>query len=276
MSVVDLLSALNSDDPQEVERLCEVAYSRERESFGRIVPHALSGNRQAAHQYVAVWRRLKDSVLQGLHEARPDVVISVDNRLYIADVKRWPSRGSSVLLDNEALEAPFSTWITRTNDVGIGTCAALIQKVRELTPGLHPVALSTYAMPHWEHSEAEIRAFRRHVSAALSESDPPLERIRQVFALNLTQLGAIFGVSRQAVTQWLESGVPDDRLEKVATVASIADLLAYRLRSDRIPGVVRREAPAYGGLSALDMIREGRQDELLIFTRRSFDWAVPA
>ncbi|MGA7272169.1 MAG: hypothetical protein WB239_13945, partial [Acidimicrobiia bacterium] len=101
----------------------------------------------------------------------------------------------------------------------------MIQKVRELTPGLHPVALSTYAMPHWEHSEAEIRAFRRHVSAALSESDPPLERIRQVFALNLTQLGAIFGVSRQAVTQWLESGVPDDRLEKVATVASIADLL---------------------------------------------------
>lgn len=46
----------------------------------------------------------------------------------------------------------------------------------------------------------------------------------------------------QAVTQWLESRVPDDRLEKVATVTSIADLFDCRRRSDRIPGVVRREA----------------------------------
>lgn len=95
-----------------------------------------------------------------------------------------------------------------------------------------------YAIPHWDLSEAQVRAFRRHVDAALSETDPPLERIRQVFDVNLTQLGTLFGVSRQAVTQWLESGTPDDRLEKVATVASIADLLDYRLRSDRIPGVV--------------------------------------
>lgn len=273
---VDLLSALRSDDPQSVERLCEIAYSDEQESFSRIIPEALSGNRSAAHHYVAVWRRVKDSVLRGLHEAQPDLVIAVGDHLYIADVNLGPSLGSSVLLDSEALEAPFSNWITKTNDVGIGTCAALIQKVREITPSLHPVALPVYAIPHWDQSEAQIRAFRRHVNAALSETDPSLERIRQVFDLNLTQLGALFGVSRQAVTQWLETGVPDDRLEKVARVASIADLFNYRLRSDRIPGVVRREASAYGGLSALDMIRDDRQDELLALTRRSFDWAVPA
>jgi transcriptional regulator with XRE-family HTH domain len=114
------------------------------------------------------------------------------------------------------------------------------------------------------------------VSSALNELDPPLERIKEIFDLNLTQLGELFGVSRQAVSQWLESGVPEDRHEKVATVASIADLLEYRLRTDRIPGVVRREAPAYGGLTALEMIKQHRHVELLTSVRSSFEWSVPA
>jgi DNA-binding XRE family transcriptional regulator len=103
-----------------------------------------------------------------------------------------------------------------------------------------------------------------------------LERIRHVFDLSLTQLGELFGVSRQAVTQWLETGVPEDRLEKVATVASIADLFEYRLRTERVPGIVRREAAAYDGLTALEMIKQNRQDELHASVRSSFEWAVPA
>jgi predicted transcriptional regulator len=103
-----------------------------------------------------------------------------------------------------------------------------------------------------------------------------MERIKEVFDLSLTQLGALFGVSRQAVSQWLEVGVPEDRLEKVATVGSIADLLEYRLRTERIPGVVRREASAYGGISALEMIKQDRHDELLASVKGSFEWSVPA
>lgn len=272
----DLLRALRTDDPEDIEQACEVALREARQAFSQHLPAALSGSRGAAFVYVARWRQAKNSVLRSLHDVQPDLVVAIGDELYVADVKNWPSLASSLLLDNEALEAPFSSWVTMTNDVGIGTCAALIQKVREITPGLHPLALTVNALPHFEQTEAQFRAFRRHVIAALNESDPALERIRQVFDLSLTQLGELFGVSRQAVTQWVDTGVPEDRLEKVAVVAAVADLLDYRLRSDRIPAVVRRDAAAYGGFTALEMISQDKHHELLDLIRSSFDWSVPA
>lgn len=272
----DLLFALRSDDPEDVERVCEVEFAEACESFRRFLPLALSGSRDAARRYVAVWRQVTDSVLGDLHEAERHAVLAIGDQLYVADVKGTPAVGSSLVLEFGALEAPFSSWVTRAPDVGLGVCAALIQKVREVTPGLSPIPLALNALPHWPQSETQMRTFRRHVTDALSEADPPLERIRHVFDLSLTQLGDLFGVSRQAVTQWLESGIPNDRMSKVTTVTSIADLLAYRLHSDRIPGIVRRPAPAYDGLSALDMIRNDRHDELLELVRASFDWAEPA
>lgn len=273
---VDLLEALKSDDPDDVQRLCHLSFEKQRESFNRVIPMALSGNRAAAFTYVALWRELKLSILSALHDVQPDLVINVQGHLYIADVKRWPAFGSALVLEAEALEAPFSSWITATDDVGTGACAAMIQKVRELVPGFHPVALSVNALPHWEQTESQIRAFRRHVSSALGETDPALERIRNVFDLSLTELGDLFGVSRQAVTQWLEYGIPEDRLAKVTTVAAIADLFDYRLRSERIPGIVRREAPAYEGSTALEMIKQDRHEALLEIARDSFAWSVPA
>jgi hypothetical protein len=273
---IDLLQALKSDDPRDLERLCRISFKREGESLSRVIPLALSGNRAAAYSYVAIWRELKDSVLGTLHDVQPDLVLNMEGQLYIADIKRWPAAGSHMILEAEALEAPFSSWVTMTEDVGIGACLVMIQKVRELVRDLHPIALGATAMPHWDHTEAQLRAFRRHVSSALSETDPALERIRSLFDLSLTELGDLFGVSRQAVTQWMEYGIPEDRLAKVTTVAGIADLFDYRLRSERIPGIVRREAPAYGGLTALEMIKDDRHDSLLKIARESFTWSVPA
>jgi hypothetical protein len=88
------------------------------------------------------------------------------------------------------------------------------------------------------------------------------------------ELGRLFGVSRQAVGQWRERGVPSRRMAKVATVAAIADLLGRRLRAERIPGIARRPADAYGGLSMLGMIERDREDELQALIRSSFDWAT--
>ena len=49
-------------------------------------------------------------------------------------------------------------------------------------------------------------------------------------------LAQLFGVRRQAVSAWLATGVPAARRAKVATVAAIADILAYRLKHERHPG----------------------------------------
>src|SRR3954471_562101 len=102
--------------------------------------------------------------------------------------------------------------------------------------------------------------------------DPVAER----FELLEPELGRLFGVSRQAVGQWRERGVPSNRMARVTTVAAICDVLSHQLKGERIPGIARRSADAYDGLSMLEMIRRGREDELLRMVWRSFDWASPA
>jgi hypothetical protein len=99
-----------------------------------------------------------------------------------------------------------------------------------------------------------------------------LDPIADTFELSETELGRLFGVSRQAVGQWRERGVPSSRMAQVSTVASISDLLRHRLKAERIPGIARRPADAYGGLSMLEMIERGRGDELQTLIRDSFDW----
>src|SRR4029077_21265420 len=97
-----------------------------------------------------------------------------------------------------------------------------------------------------------------------------LDPIAQTFELTETELGHLFGVSRQAVGQWRERGVPSNRMAKVTTVAAVGDLLGHQLKPERIPGVARRPAGAYGGLSMIQMVERDREDELLMLIRRSF------
>ena len=103
-----------------------------------------------------------------------------------------------------------------------------------------------------------------------------LDPIAESLELSETELGRLFGVSRQAVGQWRERGVPSNRMAKVATVAAICALLDHRLKPERIPGIARRPADAYGGLSMLEMIERDRQDQLQSKVRQSFDWAASA
>jgi DNA-binding XRE family transcriptional regulator len=103
-----------------------------------------------------------------------------------------------------------------------------------------------------------------------------LDPIAETLELSETELGRLFGVSRQAVGQWRERGVPSSRMAKVTTVAAICDLLRHRLKPERIPGIARRPAAAYGGLSMLAMVERDRQDELQAQVRQSFDWGATA
>lgn len=104
----------------------------------------------------------------------------------------------------------------------------------------------------------------------------PLEHIRVTLGLNRTELAALFGVRRQAVDQWSSNGVPAERQEKLATLGAIADLLAAKLKADRVPGVVRRPSPAYGDRSILAAIADDDQDAALAELRDAFDWAAAA
>ncbi len=112
--------------------------------------------------------------------------------------------------------------------------------------------------------------------------DAPLATIDRPLALSKTELGRLFGVrrlfsvSRQAVDGWRRHGVPLRRQAKTGTVAAIVDLLSHRLKPERLPGIARRRARAYRGLTMLEVIERDRHQELLQLTRRSFDWASTA
>jgi hypothetical protein len=105
---------------------------------------------------------------------------------------------------------------------------------------------------------------------------PLLDPVQRAFQLTDTELARLFGVRRQAIPQWRRRGVPGARQEKAAALASIADLLARNLKRERIPGIARRPASAYDGLTMLEMVERDRHLELLERVRRSFDWASTA
>jgi hypothetical protein len=103
-----------------------------------------------------------------------------------------------------------------------------------------------------------------------------LDQIQETFELSNAELARLFGVRRQAVGQWRARGLPGARQQKAAAAAAVADLLSRRLKQERIPGLARRPADAYGGRTMLEMIAADRHLELLDEVRRSFDWTATA
>jgi len=276
MTTNEFLYALETDSPEDVESWCRESVGREAEVFRTVLRKALEGSPTAAFDYVRAWRSLSQSLLAAIRSEWPELVSEVDGGLQIIDAAGIPGSASWFVLETEALSAPFSPWVTRTNDLGIGSCAALLQTLRTALVGLHPVAMDAPALPHLDISVAQLDAFRRNVTRALSHDEPDLDRTQRIFGISMTGLGRLFGVTRQAVAQWQSSEVPAARLAKVSTVGSIADLLDSQLKSDRVPGIVRRPATVYQGRSILEMIEENQHDAVIDQARSSFDWAIPA
>lgn len=100
-----------------------------------------------------------------------------------------------------------------------------------------------------------------------------LERVARLWDLSRTELGTLFGVSRQAASRWVAEGIPADRAGQVADVAAITDLLERYLKRDRIPAVVRREAAQLDDRSLFEVVATGGSSEALRLTRRMFTFS---
>jgi hypothetical protein len=97
-------------------------------------------------------------------------------------------------------------------------------------------------------------------------SSTPLRRITQLWDVSASQLGAMFGVSRQAATKWLADGPPAGRRDQVAVLEQATDLLGRWVKRERIPAVLRRPVESFGGRTRLDVALAGEftmlRDEL--------------
>lgn len=97
--------------------------------------------------------------------------------------------------------------------------------------------------------------------------------IQDVLHLSDTELGRLFGVTRQTITGWRRTHPPSSRQDKLATIDALLSLLEHHLDPVRLPGIVRTPATAYDGRSMLDLIAADRHDRLLVLTRQSFEFS---
>ncbi len=209
----------------------------------RALPKALRGDAAAARRYARAWRELVRSLLA-----------SYDSAAAAADV-----------LDHVALTAPFHP---------DGPIQALLSAAAGIIQGMRSSSISSPPAP--VPAPLQYERFTHAVLDELSGRGSELARLMAGWQLSVSDVARLFGVTRQAVQQWLEDGVPAARQPKLLQILRIGDLLERNLQPSRIPAVVRSDAAAFGGLSMLESIAGDRHDELLESVERSFDWASTA
>ena len=269
-------TVLDGADQREVLAALDAAAPGLRARLGSAAGSALRGRPAGARRYVAAYRELIAALLASIHEARPGLVLRDDAGEYCVAHGDGCSRAPVELLRSFAADAPFSAWV-RDRGLGAGVALDLVARMRALLPGAEPLPLPKgAALPAYGEDPEALLRFTRLVAEAQLAERSDLERVRAVFGLSVTELGGLFGVTRQAAGLWLGGGVPAGRRAKAATVAAVADVLAHRLKPARVPGVVRRPAEAYGGRTMLELIALDEHEWLLESVRRSFDFAATA
>jgi hypothetical protein len=263
-----------SDADRALEALHELDGGELLASLSRNLRDALAGSDEATRRYVADYRRLTGALLAEGRELRPDLIVRNGRALTFRDGAGRPADALVGVLENGSAEAPFTGWAGEL-EIHDAVALHLANRLRGLL-GFDVLAepASTPAVEDDLAAQRFLRRVRFHLNHPDSES--PLRRIMDAFALSKTDAAKLFGVSRQAVDGWLTGGVPSERQEKVAALLSLCDLLQRKLKEDRLPGVARRPADAYGGRTMLELIAADRHDELLRIVRDSFDWHTAA
>jgi hypothetical protein len=213
------------------------------EALERALPRALRGEAAAARRYARAWRALVRAL-----------IASTGGRAAAAPV-----------LDLVALTAPFHPG---------GPVDALLSAAAGIIPGVRAPSVTSPPVPPPDPLAFE--RFSRAVLTELTRAATGLEHVMGSWELSISDTARLFGVTRQAVQQWLDEGVPPARQPKLLLVERIAELLERNLQPERIPAVVRSPGDAYERRSMLQLIADDRQGELLDSVERSFDWSATA
>jgi len=209
------------------------------------LPAALAGDEDAARRYARAWHQL---VLQ-----------------LVGSASRAPASAVEVL-DRLSLTAPFDP---------LGPIHALMSVASTIIGDMDQrpaVRSSPVILP----ASIDFDGFTRAVLDELAGAGSAIRSLLSAWQLSIAEAARLFGVTRQAMQQWLAGDVPPARLPKVLAVVRIADLLSRNVRPERIGGIVRSPVPGYAGATMLQLIAQDRHQELLDSVARSFDWAATA
>ncbi len=121
---------------------------------------------------------------------------------------------------------------------------------------LSPIYIqSGSATTNWNINQIAIDEVQVPKTPNQSKSARDILHIRQVMKVSVTELARIFGVSRQAVHDWLNGGLLSNRnAEQLSLLAKVADVFV-EYDVDISPQTLRRNVGA--GKSLLDTFKEG-------------------
>ncbi len=97
-----------------------------------------------------------------------------------------------------------------------------------------------------------------------------LSRVLAIWDMSQSEAARVFGVSRQAISKWLDQGAPAERAVVIAQLSAATDLLVRYIKRDRIPAVVRRPIGSTGGACLIDLAARGDPERLLQIAREMF------
>jgi DNA-binding XRE family transcriptional regulator len=259
---------------ESVEEVADVMAENATTSllFEQCLRPALFGHWTEVRLLVGTWH---EGVLELLHSAGTTQDVKFEGEIPLVKTLGGEFDGRVVqAMDSRVADIVTSPWISRFGD-GLGASVTMVDVVRSGLPhGPGPLRRPP-GFPELPQGIDLVR-FRRLCDVAIRGMRPPLEYLEQTFGLNRTEFAALFGVSRQAVDQWEERGVPAPKLPLIADLTVMAELLDRKLKPGRLPILVRQPSPAYDGRSFLEMVKLGRHRELREGLERAFDWSTAA
>lgn len=111
------------------------------------------------------------------------------------------------------------------------------------------------ATANWSINQIEFEGAQVVAADAATSAAGDITHIRQVLKISVTELSRIFGVSRQAVHEWLKGGALSPRnAQRLSEFAQAADVF-LESGIDVTPGALRRKIS--GGQSLLESVGEG-------------------
>lgn len=143
-----------------------------------------------------------------------------------------------------------------------------VPKRSQTTPQITPEQAAEALFTAHEHEQAWLDAFAYSLDRRRAATS--LQHVLTVWDLSQSEAARVFGVSRQAISKWLDQGAPPDRAVLIADLAAATDLLTHYLKRDRIPAVVRRPIGALDGVSLMDLFVRADTQALLATCREMF------
>lgn len=92
------------------------------------------------------------------------------------------------------------------------------------------------------------------------------------FGLSKEELEDLLGINLKELTSWKENGPPPGVFQKIERYADLLPKLESYVQPGLLPQVIRRHSIGLGGKTILDLLKEGREQEVFEYLERLLEY----